>query len=116
MLANKNPYIESAYRHLQVISQDKQKRLEYEAREKAVRDYNQGMLEAEQRGRKTEKESTAKRLISLGLPTDIIAKGSGLSFEEVQFLESQKRIGIILMISQDKQNIALLSLNRLSES
>ena len=26
------------------------KRLEYEAREKAVRDYNQGMYEAEQRG------------------------------------------------------------------
>ena len=52
MLAEKNPYIESAYQHLQLISQDKQKRLEYEAREKAVRDYNQGMLEAEQRGRK----------------------------------------------------------------
>ena len=52
MLAEKNPYIKSAYQHLQVISQDKQKRLEYEAREKAVRDYNQGMLEAEQRGKK----------------------------------------------------------------
>ena len=38
MLAEKNPYIESAYQHLQVISQDKQKRLEYEARKKAVRD------------------------------------------------------------------------------
>ena len=50
MLAEKNPYIGSAYQHLQVISQDKQKRLEYEAREKAVRDYNQGLLEAEERG------------------------------------------------------------------
>ena len=50
MLAEKNPYIGSAYQHLQVISQEKQKRLEYEAREKAVRDYNQGLLEAEERG------------------------------------------------------------------
>ena len=46
----KNTYIGSAYQHLQVISQDKQKRMEYEAREKAVRDYNQGILEVEQRG------------------------------------------------------------------
>ena len=51
MLATKNPYIGSAYEHLQVISQDREKRLEYEAREKAIRDYNQGILEAEQRGR-----------------------------------------------------------------
>ena len=51
VLAEKNTYIGSAYQHLQVISQNKQKRMEYEAREKAVRDYNQGILEAEQRGR-----------------------------------------------------------------
>ena len=50
MLAKQNPYIESAYKKLQVISQDKEKRLEYEAREKAIRDYNQSMYEAEQRG------------------------------------------------------------------
>ena len=50
MLAEKNAYIGSAYQHLQVISQDEEKRLEYEAREKAIRDYNQIMLEAEKRG------------------------------------------------------------------
>ena len=50
MVAEKNVYIGSAYRHLQVISQDEEKRMEYEAREKAIRDYNQGMFEAEQRG------------------------------------------------------------------
>lgn len=51
MLAEKSPYIDSAYKQLQVISQDKQMRLEYEAREKAIRDYNQGIHEAEQRGK-----------------------------------------------------------------
>ena len=50
MLADKNPYIESAYQKLQIISQNKEKRMEYEAREKAIRDCNEGLLEAEERG------------------------------------------------------------------
>jgi len=50
MIAEKDPYIRSAYQKLQIISQDKDKRLEYEAREKAIRDYSQGIFEAEQRG------------------------------------------------------------------
>jgi len=50
MLAKQDAYINSAYQHLQVISQDKQKRMEYEARQKAILDYNQGMKEATQRG------------------------------------------------------------------
>ena len=52
MLATKNPYIQSAYEQLQIISQDKTKRLEYESREKALRDYNQLMYEAEEREKK----------------------------------------------------------------
>jgi len=39
MLATKNTYLESAYQQLQIISQDKQKRLEYEARQKAINQY-----------------------------------------------------------------------------
>lgn len=50
MVATRNPYIQSAYEQLQIISQDKQKRLEYEAREKAIRDYNQLMYEAKTQG------------------------------------------------------------------
>ena len=51
MIATKNSYIASAYEQLQIISQDKEKRLEYEAREKAIRDYNQSMKEARETGR-----------------------------------------------------------------
>ena len=51
MIAAKNTYIKSAYKTLQVIRQDEEKRMAYEAGEKALRDYNQGMLEAELRGR-----------------------------------------------------------------
>ena len=50
MIAQKNSYIESAYQKLQNINLDKEKRLEYEAREKAIRDHNQMILESETRG------------------------------------------------------------------
>ena len=50
MLAEKNLYIQSTYEQLQVISQDDKKRMEYEAREKAIRDYNYLMSSAEKRG------------------------------------------------------------------
>lgn len=52
MIAEKDPYIKSAYDQLQLISRDKRKRMEYEAREKAIRDHNQLIYEAEQRGEK----------------------------------------------------------------
>ena len=65
MLAEKNPYIGSAYEHLQLISQDKQKRLEYEAREKAVRDYNQGMLEAREEGMEQGAEQLGRLIAAL---------------------------------------------------
>ena len=98
MLAEKNIYIQSAYKTLQVISQDDQKRMEYEAREKAIRDYNQGLLEAEERGwsagekagvekgRIEEKESTAKNMLAIGLPIDIIIQSTGLSREKIDQL------------------------------
>ena len=60
MLAEKNAYIDSAYEQLPIISQDRQKRLEYEARLKATLDYNQGILEATQRGIAQEKVNTER--------------------------------------------------------
>lgn len=60
MLAQKNQYIESAYERLQLISQDREKRLEYEAREKAIMDHNQMMIEAEERGEKRGREQGEK--------------------------------------------------------
>lgn len=65
MLAQKDQYIASAYEHLQVISQDKEKRLEYEARQKAILDYNQMMREAEERGEERGREQEAERINQL---------------------------------------------------
>ena len=50
MLAEKDPYIRSAYQRLKVISQDRDKRMEYEARERAIRYHNQFLKEADARG------------------------------------------------------------------
>ena len=88
MLATKNPYIKSAYEQLQVISQDKQKRLDYEAREKAIRDHNQMMYEAEQR-RAIE---IAKNFLALGFPISSIAQGTGLSEEQIKKLQQEEEI------------------------
>lgn len=89
MIAKQNVYIQSAYDRLQVISQDKQKRMEYEARQKALFDYNQFMYEAEQRGREEEKLAIAKNFIALGLPTDTIVQGTGLSAEAIEKMRKQ---------------------------
>ncbi len=91
MIAQKDPYIDSAYEKLQIISQDKEKRMEYEAREKAIRDYNEMMLTAIERTREETRREyaflTAQRLIALGLPIDIVVQGSGLPLEQVQALK-----------------------------
>lgn len=51
-MAEKDPYIKEAYKVLENISADDEKRIEYEAREKAIKDYNTQMLSAERRGEK----------------------------------------------------------------
>ena len=111
MLAEKSPYINSAYQHLQVISQDKEKRLEYEAREKAVRDHNQMMKEARERGMQEEMREgiregmqegrregrqegiieVAENFIKLGLGTAEISKGTGLSENEIEDLRNKMK-------------------------
>ncbi len=82
MIAQKDPYIKSAYDQLQIISQDEQKRMEYEAREKAIMDYNQGIYEAEQRG----VSKTAKKLLALGVDINTIAEATSLSIDEINAL------------------------------
>ena len=56
MAAEKDPYIEKAYESLVHLSADERARLEYEAREKALRDYNSQMSSARRRGEAIGKE------------------------------------------------------------
>ena len=67
-------HIVIAYEELQKLSADELKRLDYEAREKAARDYNSKMRSALRRGaRETLKEQTRKKL-EKGMTIDAIAE------------------------------------------
>ncbi|MDE7001523.1 MAG: Rpn family recombination-promoting nuclease/putative transposase [Lachnospiraceae bacterium] len=107
MIAEKDPYIQSAYEHLQVISQDEQKRLEYEARQKAILDYNQSIFEAEQRGEKRGEQrgeqrgekrgeqsktiSIAEKMLEAGYdPAEILAI-TGISEEQLVSLQAARQ-------------------------
>ena len=88
-MAEKDEYIREAYEDLKKLSLDEQKRLEYEVRQKAIRDHNSQMKSAERRGIEIgEKrgieigtQSTLKRLVRANAE-------SGKSLEEIaEFLE-----------------------------
>ncbi len=77
-----------------MISQDKEKRLEYETREKAMRDYNflikkskeEGLEEGRIEGEKEGKFKIAKNMLLKNLDISVIAEYTGLSEEEVKTL------------------------------
>lgn len=79
MAAEANPYIERAYGKLAQLSADEMKRLEYEAREKAIRDHNylmkynmeQGMKKGLEEGHKSGLEKGRKEGIEQGLKASI---------------------------------------------
>ena len=52
-MAEKDEYMGEAYEALKNMSEDEIKRMEYEARQKAIRDYNSYMHSAERRGIKS---------------------------------------------------------------
>ena len=78
MLAKKDEYLEEAYKQLEIISQDEQKRLEYTARQKAIYDYNTLMEENYNRGhedgRAEERKNIVNKLREMGIDEEIIRK------------------------------------------
>ena len=102
MLAEKDSYLNQAYQKLQVISQDKEKRLEYEAREKAIRDHNQLLYEAKQSGIQegiqkgvqegSQKEALriAKDLLTLHVPDETILKSTKITEKQLLDLKNNK--------------------------
>lgn len=59
-MAKKNEYVDEAYQELLNLSADDIKRLQYESREKAIRDYNSQINSAEERGEKRGAETLGK--------------------------------------------------------
>ena len=80
-MAEKDEYIKEAYEDLKKLSLDEQKRLEYEVRQKAIRDYNSQMKSAERRGEKRGEKRALKKLVHKKIET-------GKSLEEIaEFME-----------------------------
>lgn len=110
-MAKKDEYIGEAYEVLQRMSADELKRLEYETRQKAIRDYNTQMNSAERRGIQQGIEQGRKQGIEQGRRQgakdercSIIKKlwGKGTSIEEVADLLDMKAEDIEVLIKESE--------------
>ena len=95
MLAKKNKDIKKAYDLLQIISKDEKSRMLYEARQAEISDQLTRLKSAEakgmekgiekgiEKGKKRNAMENATNFIKLGINEEIVAKGTGLTIEEV---------------------------------
>ena len=89
-MAQTNEYLGEAYEALQRLSADDKKRLEYEAREKALKDYNTLMHSATERGIKhgitigIQLACKVLHMHSQGLSNEEISSKCNVSIEKVQ--------------------------------
>ncbi len=86
MFAKRDDYLNEAYKQLDVISQDKLKRIEYTSRQKALNDHNTIMAEnydrgmnkgieiGEKKGRLEERESLKEMLMANGMSEEQISE------------------------------------------
>lgn len=89
-MAKMNEYLGEAYHTLEEISADEQKRLEYEAREKALKDYNTQMQSAKNRGIKQGREQFSRLIASLARQNrmdDIIRVTEDEEYQEKLLME-----------------------------
>ena len=73
-MAEKDEYIKEAYEDLKKLSLDEQKRLEYEARERALHDYNTQMNSAERRGKRAALKELIRKKLDKGMSPEDIAE------------------------------------------
>ena len=100
-MAEKDEYIRETYEDLKKLSLDEQKRLEYEVRQKAIRDHNSQMKSAERRGI----EIGEKRGRQAALK-EVVAKmvGRNMSPEEIADLLGMKTQEIDELVEEIKRN------------
>lgn len=84
-MAKKNSCFEEAYKELDKLSADEKKRLEYEARQKAIRDRDILIKTGENRGRK----EIILSMIEAGLPLEQIAEITKETLETIQELKKK---------------------------
>jgi len=96
-MAKEDSYIDEAYEMLKHMSADEKKRLEYEAREKAIRDYHSQMQASREEGRKEGREEGKKEgvasiitnMLRKGKSPEEIADMTGEDLEEIQEIQKQ---------------------------
>lgn len=89
MLAEKDDYIQKAYRRLEEMSVDEEKRWEYEARQKAIRDHRHMIASGRREGRREGVEQINllnQKLLADGRNDDMIRACTDLNFQK-QLLE-----------------------------
>ena len=94
-MASTSEYIEEAYRELERMSADERARLEYEARQKAIRDHDAimssawetGMEKGLQQGIRQERQDIVFRMLEKGMDPEVIADLTGTDVEEIRELE-----------------------------
>jgi len=89
MLAEKNEKIRKAYNILEVISKDDNARAAYESREAELHDQMTRLKSAKEEGIKETTIKNAKNFLIMGLDIEMVAKGTGLSVEEVQKIKKE---------------------------
>ena len=67
MIAEKDSYISEAFKQLEIVSQNKEKQIEYTSRLKSLMDYNTVMEERYEKGRQEGRQELLKQLIEAGL-------------------------------------------------
>ena len=107
-MAKTDEYIEEAYRELGRLSADEQAKLEYEAREKAIRDYNsqmnsalrrgmrkgieQGMEQGLAQGIEQGKKSLIQTMLKNGTSPELISHQTGLDLSEILEIGKEDKI------------------------
>ena len=94
-MAKTDSFIEEAYRELEKLSADERAKLEHEARERAIRDYNSQMSSAlrlgEQKGEHAALKHVIEKMIKKGKSREEIAELLDLDLNEMTALTEEEK-------------------------
>lgn len=99
-MAKTDEYIEEAYRELERLSADEQAKLEYEARERAIRDFNsqmnsalrRGMRKGIEQGIEQGKKSLIQTMLKNGTSPELISHQTGIDLSEILEIGKEDKI------------------------
>ncbi|HJD03268.1 MAG TPA: PD-(D/E)XK nuclease family transposase [Candidatus Mediterraneibacter caccogallinarum] len=109
-MAKTDEYIEEAYDELKKLSMDEQKRMEYEARQKAIRDYNSQMKSAREYGLKLGREEGIEQGREQGIKQGM-AQGERSALQKLIRKKKKKGMSLAMiaeLLEMDPKEVAEL--------